>query len=180
MSAGRLLRPDQAAAALAMAQAGSPPVRIAEALVVPLEVVERSLRVPPTPVSERMVRGPVLVVGARAVAVARPRPVSGRAPIYVEDDLAWPPSATDASRWYVLPVLEGSEQRRVPCREVTLWGRQVMVDAARRVFCVSCLELVDVVAMGRDQFRGEDGVLGGGLPAHRLAMPNDAFLGKPS
>jgi hypothetical protein len=43
-AAQRLLRPDQAAAAVALSQAGSSSERIAEVLAVPLEVVQRSLR----------------------------------------------------------------------------------------------------------------------------------------
>jgi hypothetical protein len=177
----RLLRPDQAAAAVVMSQAGSSPERIAEALAVPLELVQRSLRVTAVPVSEPepvepRVLGRVLRVGERLAVRHLPRPEAWRALNYVEDDLAWPAPVTADTRWYVLPVSAGRETVRTPLREVALWDAQVLVDGERRVFCSVCTRLVEVVELGRDLFQGRDGIWGGGLPSHRLGMPSEARL----
>jgi hypothetical protein len=171
-----LLRPDQDAAAVAMAQAGSSAERIAEALAVPVELVERSLRVPavraPEPeYVERRVLGRVLRVGERLAVRHLPRPERWRAPNYVDDDPAWPASASPEDRWQVVPVLEERTIERVALREVVLWGERVLVDEQRRVFCPTCRGLVEVVELGRDLFRGRDDVMGGGIPSHRLGLP---------
>lgn len=80
-----------------MRQAGSAPDRIAEVLAVPVDRVERSLRLPASePVdaaAQATELGPVLVVGERRVALALPRPVGWRAAVFVEDDLSWPRAA---------------------------------------------------------------------------------------
>ena len=68
-------------------------------------------------------------------------------------------------------MLAGRDWARVPLREVTLWGAQVLVDDQRRVFCGVCRQLVAVVELGRNLFRGQDGIAGGGLPSHTLSLP---------
>jgi hypothetical protein len=172
----RLLRPDQAAAALVMSQAGSSPERIAEALAVPVKLVERSLRLPavPAPVPEPLeprVLGRVLRVGERLAVRRLPRPARWRAPNYIEDDLAWPAPVSPEDRWRVMPVSEGRTVERVALREVALWGERVLVDERRRVFCPDCCQLLHAVELGRNLFQGQDDLMGGGIPSHRLGLP---------
>jgi hypothetical protein len=125
----------------------------------------------PLPWGEREVLGPVLVVGAALSVRKLRRPESWRAPVFVRDDLAWPPVASEADQWRVVPVTDGSAWARTPLREVVLWGERVLVDDGRRVFCPMCRKLVGVAELGRDLFRGRDDVLGGGIPSHRLGLP---------
>lgn len=205
----RLLRPDQAEAAVTLARSGADAERIAWALSVPVEVVLRSVRVPepaevaafvPAPVvsvrsepdplevlwprpagpddgpgslppSGLMELGPVLVVGERLSVRKLLRPSSWRAPVFVEDCASWPPAPAPEDRWHVVPVRDGRDWVRTALREVVLWDARVLVDGDRRVFCSTCSRLLGVVELGRDLFRGEDGVFGGNLPRHRLGMP---------
>lgn len=115
--------------------------------------------------------GPVLRVGPVLSVRRLPRPQGWRAPVFVEDDLSWPPPASADDCWRLELVVDGKSRERVPLREVLLWSEQVLVDDERRVFCPVCCALVEVVALGRDLFRGEDQVLGGGTASHRLGLP---------
>jgi hypothetical protein len=202
-----LLRPDQAAAAVTLARAGADAAGIAAALAVPVEVVDRSVRLAPAavleavlpmpvrsevqsavdvlwpepagpdegpaplPPSERRELGRVLVVGERLAVRKLPRPAAWRAPNYVEDDPAWPASASSEDRWQVVSVHEGRTVERVALRELVLWGERVLVDEDRRVFCPDCRKLLDVVELGRNLFQGQDDLMGGGIPSHRLGLP---------
>lgn len=114
------------------------------------------------------------------MVLARTRPARWRAPVFVEDDECWPAPATEDTRWHVVPVRQGRDGARVALREVALWGARVLVDEQRRVFCPTCYELIGVVELGRNLFRGDDGVMGGGLPSHRLGLPHGSWLERTS
>jgi hypothetical protein len=62
---------------------------------------------------------------------------------------AWPPPPDEGSRWYVEHVREakGLPEEPVALRAVALWGREVLVDEAARVFCDGCRCMVDVGAL---------------------------------
>jgi hypothetical protein len=173
----RLLRPDQAVAAVVMARAGSTPEEVAGALGVSVDLVRRSLRLsaqkePADSVGAvRMVFGPVVVVGEQLSLRKLRRPEGWRAPVWIEDDPLWPPVAAAADRWQVEIVREGRDATATALRDVALWDSRVLIDGERRVFCVRCRRLVPVVELGRDLYRGQEEILGGGNPAHVLEMP---------
>lgn len=63
----------------------------------------------------------------------------------------WPPPLSPDDRYEQAPVWDDDAGRHqlVRLRVVRLWGRLVLIDAAGRVHCDGCNELIDVAELGR-------------------------------
>lgn len=61
----------------------------------------------------------------------------------------WPPPPATNDRYRNAFVRHGTGYRAVPLRIVLLWGDEVLVDAAGRVYCGGCSSLVDAAELGQ-------------------------------
>lgn len=62
----------------------------------------------------------------------------------------WPPAPTTAQPWHeqVLRLREdGGLKSRVTVRMVGLWGREVLIDEAHRVYCPDCWAFIEVARL---------------------------------